>query len=47
MRVLILLDAIYMIVAFKKPGKYKMTPSQIENHQFPILIWIIPFFTDL
>lgn len=41
MRVLILLDAIYMIVAFRRPGKYKMTPSQIENNQFPILIWII------
>jgi hypothetical protein len=28
-----------MIVNFKKAGKYKMTPSQVENNQFPILIW--------
>jgi hypothetical protein len=38
MRVLMLIDAIYMIVNFKKAGKYKMTPSQVENNQFPILI---------
>jgi len=35
-----LIDAIYMIVNFKKTGKYKMTPCQVENNQFPILIWV-------
>lgn len=43
MRILLVVDAIYMMVSFRKPGKYKMTPSQVENSQFPILLWI--YFT--
>lgn len=40
MRILLLIDSVYMFISFKKAGKYKMTPSQIENNQFPIVIWV-------
>ena len=38
MRILIIVDAIYMLVFYKKSGKYKMTPAEIVNSQFPIVI---------
>jgi hypothetical protein len=38
MRAFLLMNAIYIAITRNRQQKYKMTPTQVENSEFPILI---------